>query len=89
MAHRVTRIVLIVSALATFAGAFSGLLIVLQPDSAAPVPSAVDKLALPETAAPAPGRIHSVAPAERLWRVEQRLEELGVECHSGDCYPDS
>lgn len=88
MADGVDRTVLIVSALAAFFATLFGVLLALEPDSApidTPAPIVVE---LPDVAAPPPTEAHAIAPVETRRRVEQTLDELGVECPAGDCFSD-
>jgi len=85
--HRTNKtmnmIVLGAVALAAVSVAASGMVLVMEREPA-PAP-AVE--VVPAVSPPPAVQTHPVT--RNLHRVEKRLEELGVECATEDCFPDS
>ncbi len=89
MARGINKIVLSASALAVFSLTLTGMLVINESQSLFSPDPAPDRGAaeLPDVSAPPTVRTRFVATEHRLRRIEKKLEELGVECASEDCFP--
>jgi hypothetical protein len=81
---RISNTLLIGSVFTAFTGTVAATWFLRQPQPVIPPSPSLAILALPEVSAPPPE-----SPAYRLHGIERQLEDLGVVCTRGDCFPDS